>query len=134
MRLLLLVNGAVNKKLRFTNQLMELKLMTRTLLSKNVQNLYESKMRDARMLFTTTSHLLDILAPDIEPAFLELFLIHFHALGVGMVEPVEGWIRRTRKRCEEMGMTELSRYCTLHESISSFINFFGWLYSYYASN
>ncbi|HEY9834606.1 MAG TPA: hypothetical protein V6D26_28910 [Stenomitos sp.] len=89
--------------------------MTQTLLWKNVQNLYEPKLRDARLRFATISHISDILAPNIEPAFLELFLIHFHALGVGMVEPVEGWICRTGKRSEKMGIPELSRYCQIHE-------------------
>lgn len=89
--------------------------MTQTLLWKNVQNLYEPKLRDARMRFAATSKISEILAPNIEPAILELFLIHFHALGVGMVEPVEGWIHRTGERCEEMGMTELSQYYQVQE-------------------
>jgi hypothetical protein len=49
------------------------------------------------------------LSPSIDPALLELFLAHFCAMGVHMTEPVEGWIRRSGERCEEMGPEELGR-------------------------
>ncbi|MGH9766569.1 MAG: hypothetical protein ACREAB_03970 [Blastocatellia bacterium] len=57
-----------------------------------------------------------ILAPHIEPDVLELFLIYFSGLSVGMTEPVEGWIRRAGVACQEMGLDELGKSLITHAS------------------
>lgn len=49
-----------------------------------------------------------------EPVVLERFLIYFCALGVGMTEPVEGWIRRAGQRCGDLGLTDLARALDAH--------------------
>jgi hypothetical protein len=46
--------------------------------------------------------------------FLELFLLHFCALGSQMTEPVEGWIRRAAGRCANMGLAELAHALNGH--------------------
>jgi hypothetical protein len=55
-----------------------------------------------------------VLSPTAERDFLELFLIHFSALGVGMTEPVEDWIERAGKRCEAVGLVELGTALQKH--------------------
>ena len=70
---------------------------------------YEERMVLPRERFATSPGLAAILSPSIDPALLELFLAHFCAMGVYMTEPVEGWIRRSGERCEEMGLEELGR-------------------------
>jgi hypothetical protein len=43
-----------------------------------------------------------------------LFLIWFCAYGVGMTEPVEGWIRRAGERCIELGYDTLGKALQAH--------------------
>jgi hypothetical protein len=50
-----------------------------------------------------------ILSPTIDPTLLELFLVHFCAMGVHMTEPVEGWIHRAGERCKVLGLEDLGR-------------------------
>lgn len=71
-------------------------------------------MQAARTLFARDSAISTILAPDLDPVVLELFLIHFSALGVAMTKLVEDWIRRAGERCEQIGLTELGRSLRLH--------------------
>ncbi len=75
---------------------------------------YESRMQSARQQFVKDPSLATILAADIDPPFLESFLIHFSALGVAMTEPVEGWIRRAGARCEEIGLIDLGQALQRH--------------------
>ncbi|MFB3123733.1 MAG: hypothetical protein ACE10H_16270 [Candidatus Binatia bacterium] len=77
---------------------------------------YESGMHSARERFAKDPSLGTILAAEIDPAFLESFLIHFSALGVAMTEPVEDWIRRAGARCEEIGLNELGQALRKHAS------------------
>jgi hypothetical protein len=70
---------------------------------------YEQRMVLPRQRFALSPGLAAILSPAIDPELLELFLAHFCAMGVHMTEPVEGWIRRSGARCEELGLGELGR-------------------------
>jgi hypothetical protein len=70
---------------------------------------YEERMVLPRERFAISPGLTAILSPSIDPALLELFLAHCCAMGVHMTEPVEGWIRRSGERCEELGLEELGR-------------------------
>ncbi len=88
--------------------------MTEILLSDRVETLYEPGVRAARTRFATESAISTVLAADIEPALLELFLIYYNALGVSMTEPVEGWLRRAGERCEQIGLTELGNSMRAH--------------------
>jgi hypothetical protein len=49
-----------------------------------------------------------------EPRVLGLFLIHFCSQGVGMTEPVEGWIRRAGERTRAAGFAELGTALVHH--------------------
>jgi len=75
---------------------------------------YETRLEPARRRFAARGTLETVLAPGTDAALLELFLIHFCSLGVGMTEPVEGWIRRAGERCEGMGLTDLGRSLRQH--------------------
>jgi hypothetical protein len=55
-----------------------------------------------------------LLDPNMDPARLELFLIHYCARAVPMTEPVEGWIRRAGERCEVLGLARLGRSLKMH--------------------
>jgi hypothetical protein len=75
---------------------------------------YERALVPARARFAHNPKFQALLASDVEPMQLELFLVHFTALGVGMTEPVDGWIRRAGERCREIGLDELGRSLTMH--------------------
>jgi hypothetical protein len=68
---------------------------------------YEQQMVLPRERFAISPGLTAILSPTIDPALLELFLVHFCAMGVHMTEPVEGWICRAGARCVELGLEAL---------------------------
>jgi hypothetical protein len=71
-------------------------------------------MTPVRARFATGATLQVIVAADVDPALLELFLIQFSAFGVGMTEPVEGWIRRAGERCRTIGLDGLGRALEMH--------------------
>lgn len=75
---------------------------------------YERALIAARERFATQPKFRAVLAPDVDPSTLELFLVHFTALGVGMTEPVDGWIRRAGERCRAVGLDELGRALIVH--------------------
>lgn len=75
---------------------------------------YEAALRESRENFLSLSGLTAMLADDLEQDTLELFLIHFSAFGVGMTEPVDGWIRRAGERCTSLGLKELGRALVMH--------------------
>ena len=75
----------------------------------NLLEEYDTAVQPARSRFDEDNSLLRMLASDTDPVLLELFLIHFNALGVQMTDPVEGWIRRAGKRCAEFGLPELAK-------------------------
>jgi hypothetical protein len=68
---------------------------------------YEAGIAPARDRFGSAPAIQRILSPEVDPDVLEAFFIYFSALGVGMTEHVEGWIRRAGERCVEIGITEL---------------------------
>jgi hypothetical protein len=75
---------------------------------------YEHAIEPARQRFAATPALQAMLAPDVDHDTLELFLLHFTALGVGMTEPVDRWIRRAGERCTAIGLPELGRALGMH--------------------
>jgi len=75
---------------------------------------YEAALGEARESFASRSGLAAILADGVEQDILELFLIHFSAFGVGMTEPVDGWIRRAGERCTSIGLKDLGRALVMH--------------------
>ena len=75
---------------------------------------YEARLDPARRHFAADQTLETVMSPETDPALLELFLIQFCSLGVGMTEPVEGWIRRAGERCEAMGLRDLGRSLKQH--------------------
>ena len=78
------------------------------------QEVYELELSKARDAFIKRPALLELLSPDVDPVFLELFLISFNGLGVAMTEPVEGWISRAGERCQQIGFVELGASLCLH--------------------
>jgi hypothetical protein len=75
---------------------------------------YEHALGPARARFAANPPFRAMLAADVDAATLELFLVQFTALGVGMTEPVDGWIRRAGERCRAIGLDELGRSLILH--------------------
>src|SRR5262245_47308023 len=72
----------------------------------SVRNEYERRLTQARNHFAERKSLSMILDARLEADLLHIFLVYFSALGVGMTEPVESWIRRAGERCREMGLSE----------------------------
>jgi hypothetical protein len=86
-----------------------------TPLSDQPIDLYENRMSLVREQFSNRSALSSqAMNPDIEPERLELFLICYSALGVAMTRPVEGWIHRAGRRCEQMGLKKLGAALRSH--------------------
>lgn len=79
-----------------------------------VAELYEPRVEQARSSFRSSEGFLAVTSPDADPATLDRFLINFCALGVQMTEPVDRWIRRAGKRCEEVGLAELGAALQRH--------------------
>jgi hypothetical protein len=79
-----------------------------------VKTLYEPLVEAARARFAGGEALATMLASDVAPERLELFFIHFCALGVQMTEPVDGWIRRAGDRCTALGLDDLGRSLVAH--------------------
>jgi hypothetical protein len=79
------------------------------MMSRFVQQRYEPAIRAARQRFASGKALAAAAAAAADPERLERFLIHFCSLGVGLTEPVEGWLIRAGQRCEEVGLSELGR-------------------------
>jgi hypothetical protein len=75
---------------------------------------YEAAVRPARDRFARSPAVVEVLSPEVEPLLLESFLIHFCALGVGVTEPVEGWIRRAGEACIAHGLDDLGRALVRH--------------------
>jgi hypothetical protein len=75
---------------------------------------YERAIEPRRSSFATDSALAKVLHPAQDARVLELFLVHFSAYGVGMTEPVDGWIRRAGERCTALGLAELGRALVKH--------------------
>jgi hypothetical protein len=78
-------------------------------MSNYVQEFYEPLIRPARRRFGTGRALSAFFDIDSGPMFLELFLIHFCSHGVALTQPVEDWLMRAGRRCEEVGLAELGQ-------------------------
>ena len=50
---------------------------------------------------------------------LELFLLHFCAIGAQMTQPVENWLRRAALRCAELGFEQLATGLSQHAQAES---------------
>jgi hypothetical protein len=75
---------------------------------------YEAALQAPRDSFAAGGGFARVMQPTVDPELLELFLIHFSALGVGMTEPVDRWIRGAGERCTAIGLAELGRVLGLH--------------------
>jgi hypothetical protein len=75
---------------------------------------YDTRLRPARQRFDQHPAAAALFRESLEPDTLEAFLIYFSALGVGMTEPVEGWIRRAGQRCGEVGLSQLAKALQAH--------------------
>ena len=75
---------------------------------------YEARLAPARRRFDQHPSVAALFRDRLEPDTLEAFLIYFSALGVGMTEPVEGWIRRAGERCAELGLSKLAKALEAH--------------------
>jgi hypothetical protein len=72
-----------------------------------VKEHYEPAIRPARQRFAQHPVVPKLLNADAD--VLELFLIQFSSLGVGLTWPVEQWLLRAGRRCDETGHGELGR-------------------------
>jgi hypothetical protein len=75
---------------------------------------YEALMAPARQRFDEHPAIAALFRDGLEVKTLEAFLIYFCALGVGMTEPVEQWIRRAGRRCGEFGLSKLAKALDAH--------------------
>jgi hypothetical protein len=75
---------------------------------------YEALMAPARQRFDEYPAVAALFRDRLEVKTLEAFLIYFCALGVGMTEPVEQWIRRAGRRCGEFGLSKLAKALDAH--------------------
>lgn len=80
----------------------------------NLLSQYEQKLQPARSRFGALPAVQMLLSNGTDPQLMEAFLLHFCALGVGMTERVESWIRRAGERCVEVGLTDLGRALVAH--------------------
>src|SRR5215471_18403186 len=67
-----------------------------------LRNEYERRLTQARNHFAERKSLSMIQDTGLEADLLHIFLVYFSALGVGMTEPVESWIKRAGERCHEI--------------------------------
>ena len=68
---------------------------------------YEQLVAPARERFAESPAIRAINSTS-DSIFLDLFLLHFCALGSQMTEPVERWIRHAAERCASMGLSDLA--------------------------
>lgn len=62
---------------------------------------------------------LNALRSNGDPRMLELFLLHFCAIGAQMTQPVENWIRRAALRSLELGFERLAKALSQHAQAES---------------
>jgi N-acyl-L-homoserine lactone synthetase len=79
-----------------------------------LRNEYEQRLTQARNHFAERKSLSMILDTRLEADLLHIFLVYFSALGVGMTEPVESWIKRAGERCHEIGLSEIGSALIRH--------------------
>ncbi|MCY1076286.1 hypothetical protein [Archangium lansingense] len=79
-----------------------------------LKKLYEPYTLLARSRLESDSSLRRLLDSSIKPVVLERFLIEWMSRAAYMTEPVDGWIRRTGRRCIEQGMERLGEQLISH--------------------
>src|SRR5215471_1291537 len=89
-------------------------VLTRTPVTSGLRSEYERRLTQARNHFAERKSLSMILDSRLEADLLHIFLVYFSALGVGMTEPVESWIKRAGERCREIGLSELGSALIRH--------------------
>lgn len=67
---------------------------------------YEALLKESRIKFSSR---VQGLMQNAAPEELLLFLIHYCSQGVGMTQPVEGWINRAGSACLEQGYGDIGR-------------------------
>lgn len=75
----------------------------------NLLDRYEQALMGSREVLAKSEAMSTLLSTDASPQLLHGWMLHFSAFGVRMTEPVEDWITRAGKRCQELGMEELGR-------------------------
>ena len=75
---------------------------------------YDELIRPARERFAATRGVQEITSEHTDARTMTAFLLHFSALSVPITEPVEGWIRRAGKRCNDEGLCELGSALQKH--------------------
>src|SRR5436305_9640909 len=75
---------------------------------------YDALLAPARQRFDRHPSVAALFRDPLEPEILEASLIYFCALGVGMTESVDEWIRRAGRRCTEIGLTKLGKALEAH--------------------
>jgi hypothetical protein len=87
---------------------------TKELFMKPVHPTYDALVAPTRARVAANPLIGELLAPDLDPARLHLFLMKWSGFGVQMTRPVEGWIRRAGERCQALGFPELGRNLVKH--------------------
>lgn len=79
---------------------------------------YNQSLAAVRERFDTNPAL-NALRSNSDPRILELFLLHFCAIGAQMTQPVENWIRRAALRSAELGFEQLAKALSQHAQAES---------------
>lgn len=70
---------------------------------------YDHGVASARRRFYDDQAIQLLKSPEIGASHLEAFYIYFCAFGVGMTQPVEGWIRQAGEACIAVGQPKLGK-------------------------
>jgi hypothetical protein len=82
-------------------------------MNKSLKERYDEAVTPARERLAQSA-VFEALAPGIDRDTLVLFLMNFSSWGVGMTQPVEGWIRRAGEATQRAGMEKLGRTLATH--------------------
>src|SRR5262245_35003336 len=80
----------------------------------SLRNEYERCLTQARNNFGERTSISMVMDDRLDSDLLHIFLVYFSALGVGMTEPVESWIKRAGERCHEIGLSEIGSALIRH--------------------
>jgi hypothetical protein len=84
-----------------------------------VKELYEPYVLSARARISTDPVMRRLVDPAIAPEVLERFFIQYHALGVYMTEPLEGWNRRAGHRSLLLSLDTIGKSLLAHAKQAS---------------
>jgi hypothetical protein len=84
-----------------------------------VKELYEPYVLAARARIATDPVMRRVVDPATSPELLERFLLQFHALGVYLAEPLEGWNRRAGHRSLLLSQDTLGKSLLAHAKQAS---------------